>query len=152
MDDKTKNILFVVVVDLLTGNHLLHERSSEHRDLMMRFCSAIRKVNNGEDLTSEEIEMMRYASTQFHDGAEDMCEQLSIDKRLLSIIPDEYPKTFMQEKLLTEKGYTPYCGNEHCSVMPRTHFNGEQFVCHCCGWVSSYPADFIKIYKRKWNL
>lgn len=58
--------------------------------------------------------------------------------------------TFMQEKLLTEKDYMPYCGGM-CHIMPRTYFNGEQFVCPCCGWKSSYPDWFIKEYKNKWN-
>ncbi len=62
------------------------------------------------------------------------------------------PKTFMQEKLLTTQGYAPYCGNSDCSRMPRTEFNGEQFVCHCCGWQSSYPKEFIEAYKEKWNI
>ena len=60
--------------------------------------------------------------------------------------------TFMQEKLMTCEGYQPYCGNPNCKVMPRTEFNGEQFVCRCCGWKSSYPEDFIIEYKKKWNL
>ena len=51
--------------------------------------------------------------------------------------------TFMQEKLMTCEGYHPYCGNPNCKVMPRTEFNGEQFVCGYCGWKSSYPKDFI---------
>lgn len=60
--------------------------------------------------------------------------------------------TFMQEKLLTEEGYRPYCGNiDDCRQMPRTYFNGEQFVCTCCGWKSNYPDWFIKEYKNKWN-
>lgn len=60
--------------------------------------------------------------------------------------------TFMQEKLMTCEGYQPYCGNPNCKVMPRTEFNGEQFVCRYCGWKSSYPEDFIIEYKKKWNL
>jgi hypothetical protein len=32
--------------------------------------------------------------------------------------------------------------------MPRTHFDGRQFVC-ACGWRSSFPADFIAKYKAK---
>lgn len=35
--------------------------------------------------------------------------------------------------------------------MPRTFFNGKQFQCPYCGWVSSFPEDFIKRYKEKWN-
>lgn len=61
------------------------------------------------------------------------------------------PQTWMQEKLLTEEGYSPYCGNSYCSIMPRTRFNGEQFYCSCCGWVSNFPKSFVRAYKRKWN-
>jgi len=49
----------------------------------------------------------------------------------------------MQEKLMTCEGYSPYCGNLNCRQMPRTLFDGEQFVCWCCGWRSSYPSEFI---------
>ncbi len=59
--------------------------------------------------------------------------------------------TIVRENLMTREGYTPYCGNmEKCS-MPRTFFNGKQFQCPYCGWVSSFPEDFIKRYKEKWN-
>lgn len=67
--------------------------------------------------------------------------------------PQQYkPQTWMQEKLLTEEGYMPYCGNPRCREMPRTQFNGEQFYCRCCRWESSYPKEFIEAYKKKWNL
>jgi hypothetical protein len=36
--------------------------------------------------------------------------------------------------------------------MPRTRFNGKQFVCPECGWQSEFPEDFIKEYKAKWGL
>ena len=62
--------------------------------------------------------------------------------------------TLIRENLMNEKGYSPYCGNNvsryaegGCSN-PRTSFNGEQFVCHECGWISQFPADFIKRYKE----
>ena len=56
------------------------------------------------------------------------------------------PKTWMQEKVLSTKGYTPYCGNSNCKVMPRTYFNGNQFQCSCCGWISSFPEECMKEY------
>lgn len=66
--------------------------------------------------------------------------------------PQQYkPQTWMQEKLLTEEGYMPYCGNPRCREMPRTQFNGEQFYCRCCRWESSYPKEFIEAYKKKWK-
>lgn len=66
-------------------------------------------------------------------------------------------KTIVRENLMTQEGYTPYCGNNppinirQCS-MPRTFFNGEQFVCPCCGWISTFPKDFIDRYKSKWSI
>lgn len=53
---------------------------------------------------------------------------------------------------MNREGYSPYCGNPNCRIMPRTHFNGSQFVCHVCGWKSSFPEEFITRYKKRWNL
>ena len=65
--------------------------------------------------------------------------------------------TIVRENLMNEKDYAPYCGNNTsrdemsgCDN-PRTKFNGEQFVCPRCGWVSKFPADFVKRYKEKWG-
>lgn len=61
--------------------------------------------------------------------------------------------SIVRENLMTEKGYSPYCGHPHCAHnSPRTKWNKEkeQFVCSC-GWTSEFPADFIKRYKEKWN-
>ncbi len=60
---------------------------------------------------------------------------------------------------MNEKGYTPYCGSmiprppvaNGCDN-PRTKFNGEQFVCPKCGYVTKFEEDFIKRYKEKWCL
>ncbi len=62
--------------------------------------------------------------------------------------------TFMRQKLLKEKGYAPYCGNDSYKDchMPRTRFNGKQFYCWFCGWTSAYPESFIKKYKEQWGL
>lgn len=60
--------------------------------------------------------------------------------------------SLVQDNLMTREGYSPYCGGEHCRIIPRTKFNGEQFVCDCCGWVSSFDNDFIKKYKEHWDL
>lgn len=58
--------------------------------------------------------------------------------------------SIIRTNLMKEKGYTPYCGNDKCT-MPRTTFYGEQFVCDRCGWISSFPTDFIDEYKKKWG-
>lgn len=64
----------------------------------------------------------------------------------------------VRENLLKDINYSPYCGNniardlpKGCSN-PRTKFNGEQFICPKCNWTSSFPLDFIEIYKLKHNL
>ena len=66
-------------------------------------------------------------------------------------------KTIVRNNLMNEKGYTPYCGNQSCKVMPRTVLKkdnnlGYQFHCQYCGWVSVFPKSFIKKYKEKWGL
>lgn len=58
----------------------------------------------------------------------------------------------VRSNLLSEKGYSPYCGNTNCKIMPRTKFNGSQFVCPSCGWVSNFPKNFISLYKYKWSI
>lgn len=64
----------------------------------------------------------------------------------------EKEKTIVRKNLMTQKGYTPYCGNMNCTVMPRTFFNSKQFKCTRCTWVSQFPEDFITSYKEKWGL
>lgn len=59
--------------------------------------------------------------------------------------------SIIRENLMTREGYSPYCGNQQCPTMPRSSWNGEQFKCKCCGWVSQFPADFIAEYKAKWG-
>lgn len=61
------------------------------------------------------------------------------------------PMSIVRENLMTEVGYTPYCGDETCKARwPRTSFNGKQFQCSC-GWTSGFEAKFIEEYKVKWN-
>ena len=64
--------------------------------------------------------------------------------------------SIIRENLMTRPGYSPYCGADrywgYCTYhMPRTRFDGEQFVCKC-GWRSQFPADFIAEYKAKWHV
>lgn len=56
--------------------------------------------------------------------------------------------SFVRENLMTQPGYTPYCGADWC--MNRTRFDGAQFRC-ACGWCSQFPEDFIAAYKTKWG-
>lgn len=60
--------------------------------------------------------------------------------------------TLVRENLMTIKGYSPYCGGWDCYCNPRTHFNGEQFKCNCCGWISKFSKEFINRYKKKWGI
>jgi predicted RNA-binding Zn-ribbon protein involved in translation (DUF1610 family) len=60
--------------------------------------------------------------------------------------------TIVRINLFNDKWYTPYCGNVTKCSMPRTTFDGEQFVCPECGWKSSFPSEFIQKYKAKWGL
>lgn len=58
----------------------------------------------------------------------------------------------VRRNLMEVENYSPYCGNisKNCNN-PRTRFNGEQFECPCCGWVSQFPLEFIQEYKLKWG-
>jgi len=65
--------------------------------------------------------------------------------------------SIVRENLMTREGYSPYCGNQlprgvegGCSN-PRTVFNGKQFTCPNCNWVSKFDDDFINKYKEKWK-
>jgi hypothetical protein len=60
-------------------------------------------------------------------------------------------KTIIRENLMIKKDYSPYCGNS-CKTMPRIVFNGKQFICPHCRWISSFPKEFILKYKLKWNI
>lgn len=58
---------------------------------------------------------------------------------------------------MNKKDYSPYCGNNLARTNPkgcdnpRTVFNGKQFECPHCDWVSEFPEEFVKEYKSKWN-
>jgi predicted RNA-binding Zn-ribbon protein involved in translation (DUF1610 family) len=54
----------------------------------------------------------------------------------------------VRKNLMTIQGYSPYCGNYECKTSPRTKFNGDQFKCPRCGWVSMFPKEFIDKYKE----
>jgi len=64
----------------------------------------------------------------------------------------------VRQNLMNEPNYSPYCGNNISRMEkngcdnPRSQFNGKQFVCPHCGWVSQFPDDFIKRYKDRWCL
>lgn len=67
--------------------------------------------------------------------------------------------SIVRENLMTREGYTPYCGSMNprppigsgCDN-PRTKFNGLQFACPKCGFVTEFPEHFIQKYKKKWKI
>ncbi len=60
--------------------------------------------------------------------------------------------SIVRDNLMNERGYTGYCGGgERCS-MPRTFWNGHQFQCPECGWVSQYDGEFLAAYRAKWGI
>lgn len=78
-----------------------------------------------------------------------------VDEAIREYAPEE--RNIVRENLMNIKHYTPYCGNisparspKGCNN-PRTRFNGKQFECPNCGWVSLFPEDFINRYKTKWG-
>ncbi len=60
--------------------------------------------------------------------------------------------SIVRRNLMEIENYTLCCGNQACKTMPGTLFNGNQFVCGKCGWISSFPGSFIKQYKVKWRI
>ena len=60
----------------------------------------------------------------------------------------------VRRNLLTWRDYTQFCGKGVFCLkgMPRTKFNGQQFVCEC-DWVSEHPMEFMLFYRafrRTW--
>lgn len=87
MNTEEKRLISCIVSDLLTGNHLLgRPRSKEQLSLMIEFSVAVATVELDMPLTDREKELLKEAASNFYGGAEDMCEQLSIDKKVLKLI------------------------------------------------------------------
>ena len=67
-------------------------------------------------------------------------------------------ESFIRNKLMLDKAYSPYCGNDIMTYAeggchnPRTKFKEGQFICPSCGWKSQFPTDFIDRYKKKWEI
>ena len=60
--------------------------------------------------------------------------------------------SIVRYNLLSVPNYLPYCGDAHCPRgLLRAPYSKElgQFKC-ACGWVSSYPPEFIEEYKKVW--
>lgn len=82
-----------------------------------------------------------------HAGGEENCE-VGLSNLNDALCGD----SIIRRNLMTQEGYAPYCGNDKCKLMPRTRFVLAQFQCPHCEWKSSFPNDFIRAYKRKWNI
>lgn len=74
-----------VASDLLTGNHLLgRPRTLEYKRLLSEFTTAAEIANEGKRLTRRQAALLKEMETMFHDGREDMAEQLGIDLEKLN--------------------------------------------------------------------
>lgn len=74
-----------VASDLLTGNHLLgRPRTLEYKCLLSEFTTAAERANEGKRLTRRQAALLKEMETMFHDGREDMAEQLGIDLEKLN--------------------------------------------------------------------
>lgn len=80
-----KEMLSNVASDLLTGNHLLgRPRTLEYKRLLSEFTTAAGIANEGKRLTRRQAALLKEMETIFHDGREDMAEQLGIDLEKLN--------------------------------------------------------------------
>lgn len=80
-----KEMLSNVARDLLTGNHLLgRPRTLEYKRLLSEFTTAAEIANEGRRLTRRQAALLKEMETMFHDGREDMAEQLGIDLEKLN--------------------------------------------------------------------
>lgn len=87
MNTEEKRSVSCVISDLLTGNYLLgRPRSEEQINLMKEFGAAVKNAESDMPLTDREKELLKEAASCFYGGAIDMCEQLSIDKKVLKLI------------------------------------------------------------------
>lgn len=57
----------------------------------------------------------------------------------------------VRRNLMSWPGYAPYCLD--CSAVHRLTWTPslDQFKCGSCGFTTTFPAEFIAIYKEKWN-
>lgn len=80
-----REMLSNVASDLLTGNHLLgRPRTLEYKRLLSEFTTAAEIANEGRRLTRRQAALLKEMETMFHDGREDMAEQLGIDLEKLN--------------------------------------------------------------------
>lgn len=87
MNTEEKRLISCIVSDLVTGNYLLgRPRSKEQINLMKEFGAAVKNAESDMPLTDREKELLKEAASDFYGGAEDMCEQLSINKKVVKLI------------------------------------------------------------------
>lgn len=86
----------------------------------------------------EKDQIVTWDSPESEEGKKKMTEEQQIDHGSL-----------VRNNLMYREGYAPYCGNGTC--MYRAPFNGKQFQCPRCNWMSQFEPEFIEIYKTKWK-
>lgn len=57
--------------------------------------------------------------------------------------------SIVRNNLMKRPNYAPYCMG--CSSMTRMSWDGEQFK-HPCGARTTFPIDFIELYKERWHV
>lgn len=142
------------------GNSLGFLNELEHNDLL---CQIVEQQATGYHLAfngeKTEINSMGVLA-KYPKGLFSANENLVIKLISIRMIKAKIMKenSVVRENLMNEEHYSPFCGNNISAFEkggcnnPRTEFNGQQFVCPKCGWISEFPADFITRYKEKWNL
>ena len=105
-----------VASDLLTGNHLLgRPRTLEYKCLLSEFTTAAEKANEGKRLTRRQAALLKEMETMFHDGREDMAEQLGIKKETFikyinckSKLPNKHRQKLMNifKDVMMQHGWT----------------------------------------------
>lgn len=60
--------------------------------------------------------------------------------------------SIVRQNMMDDVNYQGYCGGM-CKEMPRTvRMPSLQSRCPACGWISSYPDEFLSRYAKKHNL
>jgi hypothetical protein len=130
--DELRDMLFSVVDELDLSDVAIEK----HGPLGTPPAELVRKVLDQKDRT---IRMLKQGFVDAAQPAEPGGEDV------------RHGNATVRRNLMTVEGYSPYCGNGDCRAIPRTVFNGEQFECLVCGWVSGFPVYFVEAYQARWR-
>lgn len=88
---------------------------------------------------------------EFEQSQASKANLMGMNEDIAAIRKDQAGKeiSIVRQNLMNRAGYAPYCGGMRCFT--RSVFDGEQFKCRC-GWRSQYEPQFIRDYKKVWNL